>query len=349
MRKLLLIGGAIAVVLGLVVAGVLIRERLTRTPLEKATSALPAGSLRVAFTDWKSVRERLKVRADENISEWVERGYDRDLTAASSIDEAAAAMDKIFGFSPANADWEAFAQGREGATMVLGLADDVDFGGLRKNLAEAGFTKPTSPEATWQGGVDLVAQLDPTLTPEVQYVVLLEDRGLVVTSDSREYAAQTAKVISGDAKSLSDKAATRELVAHLDTPDAAILWAGDFACEDLSMSRAGDEEQQEASRLISEAGEISPFVGWALTLTGDRIRAAGQFPDSDQAKTNLRSRSKLAVGPAVGRSEGSFADQVALREARTDGSTMLLDFRARDAAQFPFSRLYDGPLIFASC
>ena len=98
-------------------------------------------------------------------------------------------MHEKFGFGPVNAQWEAYAQGDKGATMVLKVADGTDFDVLADNLRSDGYTKPKDDDGVWKGGVDLVAELDPTLTPEVQYVALLEDQGLVVTSDNAGYAA----------------------------------------------------------------------------------------------------------------------------------------------------------------
>ena len=121
------------------------------------------------------------------------KAYDSDFSAASSIDESAVALQKHYGFSPANAQWEAYAQGRKGATMVLKVADGTDFGVLAANLTTAGYKKPTKDDGVWNGGVDLVAGLDPTLTPELQYVVLLKDQGLVVTSDDASYAASRGR------------------------------------------------------------------------------------------------------------------------------------------------------------
>ena len=93
-------------------------------------------------------------------------------------------MHEMFGFGPVNAQWEAFAQGKQGAAMVLKVADGTDFDVLADNLRTAGYTKPKDDDGVWEGGADLVAALDPTLSPEVQYVALLEDQGLVVTSDN---------------------------------------------------------------------------------------------------------------------------------------------------------------------
>ena len=141
--------------------------------------------------------------SDSKVEAFMQKAYDTDFSAASSIDESAVALQEHYGFSPANAQWEAYAQGRQGATMVLKVADGTDFGALADNLRTNGYGKPKDDDGVWKGGVDLVAGIDPTITPELQYVVLLEDQGLVVTSDTAAYAAAAADAARGDRDSLA--------------------------------------------------------------------------------------------------------------------------------------------------
>ena len=120
-------------------------------------------------------------------------------------------MHKLFGFGPVNAQWEAFAQGTQGAAMVVKVADGTDFDVLADNLRTDGYTKPKDEDGVWEGGADLVASLDGTLSPEVQYVALLEDQGLVVTSDSADYAATAAKVASGEGESAASRSGVTDV------------------------------------------------------------------------------------------------------------------------------------------
>lgn len=348
-RRWLLVGLALVLVVGVAFAGRLAWQRWTRSDLESALRVLPGNAKRVSFTDWKRVRETLDVKPGQAMESWLDRGYERDLVAGSSMDEAAVAMQQHFGFSPANVDWEVFGQARQGAAMVVKIPGSVDFDGLARKLTEAGFTKPAKPDQVWRGGVDLVAALDPTLTPEVQFVALLEDQRAVVTSDSPEYAASVAEVVRGDADSLAEDDAATALVGQVGEPQTAILWAGDFACEDLSMASADEDAQQQAKQAIAEAGGISPVTGLVMALTGRELTVAARFPDSDQAVSNLKARAKLAVGPAIGRDSGSFSDDLDLESSRARGATMVLKFRAKQPGSFPLSRLYDGPVVFASC
>lgn len=348
-RRLLLIGLALALVGGFAFLGHAAWQRWHRSDFQSALHVVPKDAKRVAFTDWRRVRKTLKVEPGQDVTTWVERGYDRDLFAGSSMDEAAAAMQEHFGFSPATINWEVFAQSREGAAMVVELPGDADFDALADKLRRAGFTEPAKADQVWRGGADLIPTLDPTLTPEVQFIALLRDQRMVVTSDTREYAATAAEVVRGDAASLQDDDAASALVGQVGDPHTAILWAGDFACEDLSMAAADDDAQQLAEQAIASAGGISPVTGLVMALGAGRLTVAAQFPDSGQAVSNLTARARLAVGPAIGRDSGNFSDDLELESSRTHDATMLLQFRPRHPDAFPLSRLYDGPLVFAGC
>ena len=62
----------LSLVAGLVVVGVLVWQRQHRTDLDQALDAVPARSLRVGFTDWGTVRTRLKA-----LSSVARQGRDR--------------------------------------------------------------------------------------------------------------------------------------------------------------------------------------------------------------------------------------------------------------------------------
>lgn len=340
--------------LGAVVLGRQVWQDLHRTDLSEALDVVPASTQRLAFTDWSAVRDALDVPeqtrpTDGNIERLADRAYDTDLSAASSIDESTAALQEHFGFSAATVLWEAFAQSDEGATMVVRMPDDFDMGQVEDHLADLGFTKPSGSTGVWKGGADLVAAIDPTITPELQYVAVLADRHLVVTSDEEDYARKTAEVARGDRDSLADVGSTRELVDTLDEPAAALVWPGDFACDDLAMSQADEDSQDRADVLVEEAGGVSPMTGLVMALQPDRdLVVAELFEDSGQAKDNLEPRAELAVGEAPGRG-GSFSDDLRLVTSRTDGSVVLLELRPKAESGFVLSALYDGPVLFATC
>jgi len=343
----------LSLVAGLVVVGVVFWQRQHRTDLDRALDAVPARSLRVGFTDWQTVRTQLKARLGASpdkaaIERFMSRAYDSDFSAASSIDESAAALQENFGFGPATAQWEAYDQSRRGASMLLDLGD-ADFDEIAGNLRSLGYQRPKDEDGVWRGGADLVAQIDPTITPELQYVVLLADRGLVVTSDNAGYAAEAARTASGDSASLGDKDGIAALSDRLGDPANALLWSDDFACDDLAMSHADSDDQARAAQLVRKAGGVTPLSGLAMAMEPDRtLRVVVHFEDSERARKNLRPRARLAVGEAVGRG-GSFSDSFRLTGSRAVGSEVVLDLRPRDKTGFVLSALYDGPVLFATC
>jgi hypothetical protein len=348
---IVLVAGLVA---GLVVVGAVVWKRTHRTDLEQALGLVPASSQRVSFTDWAVVRQRLKAHLGDTpdqkaIESLTQKAYDSDYGAASSIDESAAALQENFGFGPATAQWEVYAQGKQGATMVLKVAKGADFDVLADNLRSAGYDAPKPDDGVWQGGVDLVAGLDPTISPELQYVALLADRGLVVTSDTAEYAASAAKVASGEGSSFAGVDGVSDLAGRLGDTANAMLWGKDFACSDLSMSQADEDAQENAEAKVRQAGGVTPLAGLAMAMLPDRtLRVAAHFEDSDQAEENLRPRARLAVGEAVGRG-GSFSDDFTLIHSKAKGSDVVLDLRPKTKTGYVLSALYDGPVLFATC
>ena len=315
---------------------------------------MPRSTLRLGFTDWAAVRHELGVPDEARptaatIDRLTSKAYDTDLSAASSIDESTAALQKNFGFSPATVEWEAYAQSRAGATMVVRLPDDIDPQDVTDHLDELGFKKPDSSTGVWKGGVDLVAAIDPSITPELQYVAVLADKHLVVTSDTEGYAEQAAAAAKGDEDSLGDVASTRQLVETMKEPAAAMVWAGDFACEDLAMSQADEDSQSQADSLVQAAGGVSPLSGLVMAMAPDRDLIVRElFESAGQAKGDLRPRAKLAVGEAPGRG-GTFSDDLRLVSSRTDGPVVRLEFRPRTRTGFVLSGLDNGPVLFATC
>ena len=354
-NRTLVLGVVVLLILGLaVVGGRRVWDRLHRSDLDAAVAVVPRETQRLSFTDWEQVRDELGVPETASptaaeVERLTDRGYDRDLTAVSSIDEATAALQEHFGFSPTTISWEAFAQSKAGATMVARMPDGFDFDKVRGKLRDAGFTEPRTKDGVWLGGADLVAALDPTITPELQYVAVLADRHLIVTSDNAEYARSAASVARGRAPDLGELASVRDLADRTGEPAAAMLWPRDFACTDLAMSSADQDSQDQAETLIEGAGNTSPVNGLAMALEADRrFRVVLHFESAGQAKENLRARAELAVGDAVGRG-GSFSDDLRLTSSRTDGPTVVLGFRPKQRTGFVLSALDSGPVIFATC
>jgi hypothetical protein len=353
-RRVLVIATAVVLVLAAAVAGRSVWKDTHRSALREALDVVPRSTMRLAFTDWSVVRRQLDVPDQASpsaatIQKLTSKAYDTDLSAASSIDESAAALQKYFGFSPATADWEAYAQSDAGATMVLRMPDGFDFDRVTAHLTDLGFDKPSRDTGVWQGGVDLVAAIDPSITPELQYVAVLADRHLIVTSDEEAYAKEAAAVALGERHSLGDVASARDLVDTVGNPAAAMVWPRDFACSDLAMSQADEDSQSQADDLVARAGGVTPLSGLVMALGADRtLTIAEGFESSGQAKDNLRPRARLAVGEAPGRG-GSFSDDLSLVSSRTDGSAVVLELRPKDRTGFVLSALDNGPVLFATC
>lgn len=354
-RRLLAAAVALVVLVAAVVVGVVVWQRAHRTDMERALGLVPASTKRFAFTDWSLVRRTLHAHlgahpSGDQVQNLMDKAYDKDLSAASSINDSAPALQTRYGFSPVNAQWEAYAQSKQGATMVLRTDDDVDFDRLAKALADLGYKKPSSDTGVWNGGADLVSSIDSTLSPELQYVVLLKDQHLVVSSDNKQYAEVAGKVAQGDADSLAGVDGVDSVADQAAEPAAAILWSRDFACQDLAMSQADPDAQQQADQLIAKAGGVTPLTGLVMALSPNRdLTVVEGFESGDQARSNLAARARLAVGDAVGRGESTFADDYQLTESRTAGSTVKLRLHPKDPDAYVLSALYDGPVIFATC
>ena len=87
-------------------------------------------------------------------------------------------------------------------------------------------------------------------------------------------------------------------------PANAMLWAGDFACDDLAMSSADEDDAgPRPTRWSRKAGGVTPLTGLVMAMrpTG-RCDVAAHFEDSDRPRKNLRPRAQLVVGeaPAAG-------------------------------------------------
>jgi hypothetical protein len=353
-RRTLVIATAVMLVLVAAAVGLRAWRDGHRTALREALDAVPKSTMRLAFTDWTAVRRQLDLPdgahpSSATIDALSSKAYDTDLSAASSIDESTAALQKYFGFSPATADWEAYAQSDAGATMVVRMPDGFDFDQVTSHLDDVGFTKPSRDTGVWNGGADLVASIDPSITPELQYVAVLADRHLIVTSDEASYAKKAAAVALGEDASLGDVASVRALADKIDEPAAAMVWPRDFACSDLAMSQADQDSQSQADDLIEQAGGVTPLSGLVMALGADRtLTVAAGFESSAQAKDNLRPRARLAVGEAPGRG-GSFSDDLTLVSSRTDGSAVMLELRPKERTGFVLSALDNGPVLFATC
>jgi hypothetical protein len=324
---------------------------------QQAIDTLPESTLRATYTDWTHVLSSargssLGSRSSKpQVESFLRRAYDLDLTAGSAVADSTYALQQKLGFSPLDAAWEAFGQGKEGQVDVLRLRDGVDLGGIEDTLRKLGYQAPktgTGKGGTWVGGGDLVAQIDSELTPVQNNVAVLADDHLVLMSDNAAYLSAATAVAKGDADSMAEAAGADSLAGAAGDPVVATQWASTFACEDLSMGQADDEDQQEGERLVEKAGDISPVEGVLMAQQADRSLVFGlHFETEDQASRNLQTRVDLASGPAPGQG-GTFPERFTITSGATDGQNVVISARPKSRTTL-LSDISSGPVLFATC
>lgn len=305
----------------------------------------PEGAQRVTFTDWAGVRAEVGVsgRGAESLTELLDRGYDRDLVSASALVSSAEAMRASLGVSPGNAEWEMFSQSPEGAAVVVKVPASVSFDDLGSSLESLGYSAPDDPGGVWAGGADVASTAG--FTPELQYVALLEDSRLLVASDQSAWAAEAAGVAAGDGSGAEDLTEVAEAAGE---PLSAVVYAGEYACEELAMAQADPAEAEQGEALVEAAGDVSPLASFAMAAQpGGSVRVLMTFETDERARSDADARARLASGPAPGQG-GDFPERFRLGEVRADGTLLTMTLRPRPGAAV-LSDLSSGPVLFASC
>jgi hypothetical protein len=348
------------VLLVLVAAGAVVAWRLLgrESTYTQALGMLPKPTLRATFTDWAAARSEARgttlgpASSKAQVEAFLNRAYDRDLTGTSAVSDSTYVLMERYGFSPLDAQWEMLGQSRQGQVDVLRLDDSVDLAGVERSLRTLGYHPPAAGSGqggTWVGGADLVAQIDPDLTPIEQNVVVLPAQHLVLLSDSADYVTAAADVARGNGASVLDVPGVPALASAADTPVTAVLWASTFACEDLSMGDASAEDQRVGNQLVARAGGITPLSGLVMAQQASReIVVAMHFDTSDEASRNLQPRVDLASGDAPGQG-GSFADRFRVLSGEASGSEVVLKVQPRPGADAVLSDVSQGPVLFATC
>ena len=355
MHKRVVVGlVGLALVLVVAAAGLFTGRWQEQSAFEQAVATMPAPTLRATYTHWAGVRAlHGGTSLDEGssravVDRFIDDAYRADLVSTSALYGSTYAMAHRYGFSPLDATWEMFGQSRDGAVVALRLPESADFSGIERSLRTLGYDPPQGPGAgqLWAGSVDQVARIDGSLTPVMQNVVLFEDERLVLMSDNARYASSAADVVRGDKGSLTD--GLGDLPGLAEQPVSAVLWASDFACEALSMATADEEDQAAADRRLAEVGGVSPLSGLVMAQQRDRRLLVGmRFEDSGQAEDNLRPRTELASGEAVGQG-GTFPDRFGIDRARSTGPSLVLDLEPVGDAGL-LGDLSQGPVLFATC
>lgn len=343
---------AIGVVLAVVAAGVvawLVVQRDGEEPgrLESAIAMAPEDSARLGWTDWSGVRKELDADLSaaspgRDVERFLADGFDADLTSTSALVSSAPTLQEDYGFSPATIDWELFAQGEEGAIVLIGLPESLDLDEVEDTIENIGYQRPSTDEGVWIGGSDLLIELG-TVTQELAFITIDRDRRVLAASDLSVTLENWRDQERGE--DLDDSVA--EVSAHVEDSLSASIYTGEYACTALAMTEADDSDRLRAAELIDAAGEISPLLAFAIaTRPGGDVRVAMGFDSEDQARTNADTRAKLAAGPAPGQG-GAFPDRFELGKVSADGEVVTMEFHPRQA--YVMSDLATGPVLFATC
>jgi hypothetical protein len=337
----------VIVVLAVAAGGVLWWRSAGTPELERAVDLAPAGADRLSWTDWAAVRAELGAdlsasSSTEELTDFLDRGYEADLTAGSALLESATLLHERFGFSPASIDWELLSQSAEGAAVTIRLSESADVEELGDRLEELGYERPDSEDGVWRAGPNLLAGIGPELTPELQYVALDADERLLRASDTEAFLEQAVEGDGGQREGVDD------VVAASDEPLSAAIYTGSHACQALAMSTADAGDQAQADELVREAGEVNPMTGFAMSAQpGGDVRVVLSFENEDQARANADSRAALARGPAPGQG-GDFADRFRVRSVTAEGALVTLALDPLEG-EFVLSDLSTGPVLFATC
>src|SRR5512139_402850 len=139
-RRVVLVALACVLVVAVAVGGWFGWRALHRTAYEDAVASLPKSTLRATYTDWAAVRRLAhgsglgSSSSTRDVSSFVSRAYDLDLTSTSAVVDSTYAMNRRYGVSPLDAEWEIYGQSREGAVAVMSFDDSVDLEGVERNL-----------------------------------------------------------------------------------------------------------------------------------------------------------------------------------------------------------------------
>lgn len=349
MRKRVAVAAALVLVAALVGAGLVWWRAQGGSDLVRAAALAPGDAERLTWTDWAGVRTELGSDVDAGsspgeVADFLDAGYEEDLTSTSALVGSAAFLHAEFGFSPATLEWELLSQSAEGSVTLVRLPDDADLDALRDGLEELGYTRPSADDGVWEGGADLVARLDTTLTPQLQYLAVHDDERLVLASDTADYLADVVEGLGEGAPEELDGV----LGAAGEEPLSAVVYAGAHVCGELAMGSADEADQAAADQLLEDAGEVNPLTGYLMAeLPGGGIRVAMSFEGEDQARVNADTRGALARGPAPGQG-GSFADRFRVERVAAEGSVVTMDLDPAPG-EYVLSDLSAGPVLFATC
>ncbi len=347
---------ALATLVAVVGAGVALSQVERTTPtVPTALASMPAETLTASVTDWARIRALVGGRGSATAV--LDRAYDRDASAVSVLGDMTAVMERRYGWSVLDARWEALAQSRRGAALVVQLPPEHPMGPVRERLEELGYLEPFESDGVWRGGGDLVAGIDASLTPLMSHAAVLDDTRRVVFSDNVAYAARTAEVIEGSRPALAQDESVAAVAENLQGAVAGVVHAGDRGCTVMGFGNATAADRAAAQRRISAVGGVDRYsaVGMAL-MPGSEPRGlhraplvvAMHFDDAGVATGEAERRAALAVGDAPLQG-GTYQSRFAVGGAEQRGGDVVLRLRPREDDAQLLSDLNSGGLLFASC
>ncbi|WP_436697934.1 hypothetical protein [Nocardioides sp. BYT-33-1] len=349
MRRRWIVLVVVAALLGSVAVVVTWRLRADdRSRFAEALALAPSTSARLSWTDWAAVRAELDAdlsasSSGDEVEAFLQDAFDRDLSSTTALDASAPTLQDEIGFSPATLEWELFAQGTDGALVLMGLPDGFDVPGLRDRLRSLGFEEPDDADGVWLGGVDLLEGLGGPVTPELAALVVDEDAGVLAGSDDPDFLEQRGELARGDRED-----GVREVVDAVGPALSASVATGDQACSSLAMTDADPADRTRATELVEQAGGVHPVTGFAIAAQpGGDVRVAMAFETEDQARADADSRSRLAAGPAPGQG-GTFPERFELGDVVASGRVLTMAMTPVEGT-YVVSDLSHGPVLFATC
>jgi hypothetical protein len=333
-------------------------ERGTPT-VPTALASMPAETLTASVTDWARVRALLASGDGSDgagANALLDRAYETDASAVSVLGDQVPAMKRAYGWSVLDAEWEALAQSRQGAAIIVQMPPEYDLGTVRERLGELGYLEPFESDGVWRGGADLVAGIDSSLTPLMSHAVVLDDNNRVVLSDRAAYAERTARVIGGSVDALAQNEAVRAVADTMGGAVAGVVHAGERGCAVMGFGRASGSDRALAQQRVDAVGGVTPYsaVGMALVpgsdgrLSRPPLTVAMHFDDTGAAvEDEAQRRAALAVGEAPGQG-GTYGSRFAV-SARQRGGDVVLRLRPREVGAQLLSDLNSGELLFAGC
>ena len=347
---------ALATLVAVAGTGVALSQVERTTPaVPTALASMPPETLTASVTDWAQARERLA--GPGGIHGVLDRAYNTDVTAVSVLGENAPVMESRFGWSVLDSSWEGVAQSRQGAAVVVQMPADFDLGRVRERLNELGYLEPFDADGVWRGGIDLVAQISPSLTPFLANAVVLDDSHRIVLSDTAAYAARTAHVVEGSVPSLGQNGAVAAVGDQLEGSAAATVHVGNRGCVVMGFRRASPLDRAAARRRVAAAGGVGTYAAVGMGLVpgqrSDGLHRAPQvvamhFDDRSLAPEEAQHRARLAVGDAPLQG-GTYQSRFTVASAEQRGGDVTLRLQPRDFDAQLLSDLDAGALLFASC